>query len=101
MLRVALAIVLVLVPWSALGQSAPTSGDTDLQQRMRQRKIIVQPKPSPEAIARDADQAVDELAARQRQEQTLRELNRPGSPRPDLDQNVTGGIQTRNLNRPR
>lgn len=103
MIRVTLAVALTLLPWPAFGQSALSSSDADLQQRLRQRKVIVQPKPSADTVTRDAEQAVDDLAARQRRDETLRELNQPGTRRPDLDQNVTGGIQTRNLNsvRPR
>jgi hypothetical protein len=103
MTRLMLAIVLALLPLSALAQSTPPSGDVDLQQRIHQKKTIVQPKPSPETVTRDANEAVDELAARQRRDETLRELNQPMPRRPDLNENVTGGIQTRNLNsvRPR
>jgi hypothetical protein len=101
--RLMLAIALMLLPLPALAQSAPPSGDAELQQRIRQKKTIVQPKPSPETVTRDANEAVDELAARQRRDETLRELNQPMPRRPDLNENVTGGIQTRNLNsvRPR
>jgi hypothetical protein len=102
MRRLILVIALMLLPVPVLAQSAPSS-DGDLQQRIRQKKIIVQPKPSPETATREANEAVDELGARARRDETLRDLNRPMPPRPDLNENVTGGIQTRNLNsiRPR
>ena len=103
MTRLMLAIAFMLLPLPALAQSALPSSDADLQQRIRQQRTIVQPKPSPETVTRDANEAVDELAARQRRDETLRELNQPMPRRPDLNENVTGGIQTRNLNsvRPR
>ena len=103
MTRLILAIALMLLPAAACAQSAPPPSDADLQQRIRQKTIIVQPRPSPEAATRDANEAVDELAARQRRDATLPELNPPMPRRPDLNENVTGGIQTRNLNsiRPR
>ena len=97
--RLALVLALMLLSLPALAQSAPGSKDTDLEQRIRQKKTVVQPKPSPDTVTRDANQAVDELAARQRRDETLRELNRPTVRRPDLDESVTGGIQTRNLQR--
>jgi hypothetical protein len=97
MLRLALVIVLMLSPLSALAQSVTPLAESPLEQRIRQKKTIVQPKPSPETIKREANQAIDEMMAEQRRDATLRELNRPMAPRPDLDENVTGGIQTRNL----
>ena len=92
------AIALALVPLPALAQSA-LSADPDLQQQIRQRKIIVQPRPSPDVIQRDADQAIDELAAKRRLDDTVRDLNRPMPRRPDLTEPVDGAIQTRELNK--
>jgi hypothetical protein len=91
MLRVALALVLTLLPVPTLA--------TDLEQRVRQKKTVVQPRPSPDTLTRDANRAIEELAATRRRDETLRELSRPTVRRPDLDTSVTGGIQTRNLQR--
>ncbi len=99
MRRLALALVLTLLPLPAPAQNAPGPRDTDLEQRVRQKTTIVQPKPSPDTVTRDANRAVDEFAAGQRRDETLRELTRPTVRRPDLDESVTGGIQTRNLRR--
>jgi hypothetical protein len=93
-----LAIALVLLPLPVLAQSA-LSTDSDLQQQIRQKRIIVQPRPSPDVIQRDADQAIDELAAERRVDGTLRDINRPMPRRPDLTEPVQGGIQTRELNK--
>jgi hypothetical protein len=97
MLRQALVLFLVLLPLPALAQSAPASDDSHLQQSIRQKKIIVQPKIAPEVITREANEAVDEMTAEQRRDATLREMNRPMPRRPDLNEDVTGGIQTRGL----
>ncbi len=99
MVRLALVLTLTLLPLPAPAQSGRPSNSTDLEQRVRQKKIVVQPKPSLDTLTRDANQAVDELAAGRRRDETLRELNRPSVRRPDLDENVTGGIQTRALQR--
>ena len=99
MRRLALVLALLLVPLPAFAQSAPPSRETQLEQRLRQRKTIVQTKASPEAMVTEANQAVDELASRQRRDDIVGELTRPGVRRPDLDQNVTGAIQSRNFQR--
>lgn len=93
-----LALTLVLAPLRVLAQSPPTP-DPDLQQKRQHRRIIVQPRPSPEVLQRDADQAVDEFAAQRRRDETLRD-NNPSLPRrPDLTEPVQGGIQTREINK--
>ena len=101
MLPVALALVLTLMPVPALAQSAPGSGGTELEQRIHQKKPVVRPKPAGDTLTRDANQAVDELSAARRRDEILRELSRPTARRPDLDPDVTGGIQTRGLQRAR
>ena len=92
-----LAFTVLFVPPGALAQDAPTP-DPDLQLKREHKRIIVQPRPSPEVLQRDADRAVDELAAQRRLQETLRDGN-PSSRRPDLGEPVQGGIQTRELNR--
>ena len=103
MSRLMLVIALVLMPLPTLGQSALPSTDAELQQRIRQKKVIVQPRPSADAVTGDANEAIDHVGARARQQERFRELRQPMPRRPDLNENVTGGIQTRDLNsvRPR
>jgi hypothetical protein len=101
MLPVALALVLTLLHVPALAQRAPVSSGTDLEQRIRQKTTVIRPKPAPDTLTRDANQAVDELSAVRRRDETLRELSPPTARRPDLDADVTGGIQTRGLQRAR
>jgi hypothetical protein len=93
-----LAFTLLVAPVWALAQDAPTP-DPDLQLKREHKRIIVQPRPSPEVLQRDADRAVDELAAQRRLEKTLRDSNPSSSRRPDLGEPVQGGIQTRELNK--
>ena len=99
MVCLALVLALTLLPLPALAQGGLSSSSTDLEQRIRQKKTVVQPRPAPDTLTRDANRAVDELAAGQRLDQTLRELNRPSPRRPDLDATVSGAIQTRSLQR--
>ena len=93
-----LALTLAFAPLRVLAQDTPTP-DPDLQQKRQQRRIIVQPRPSPEVLQRDADQAVDEFAARRRLDETLRDSNPSLPRRPDLGEPVRGGIQTREINK--
>lgn len=100
MKRVALLIAVaaaLLVPDHVMGQAA-SSSETQLQMERRQRRAIVRPRPSDESVARDTDAAAVEAERRQRQEETIRELQRPFSRRPDLDSDVKGGIQSQRLN---
>ena len=100
MRRAIVALVLLLSPLPALAQNALTvDQNQNLQQKLKEEKIVVQPRPDAETVQRDANQAIDQLAAEQRRDATLRDLNRPMPQRPDLTEPVYGGIQTRNLNK--
>jgi hypothetical protein len=92
----ALIIAVALVPGSVMAQPASPS-ETQLQMERRQRRSIVRPRPPDETVARDADTAAVEAARRERERETIRELRRPPSRRPDLDSDVKGGIQSQRL----
>jgi hypothetical protein len=47
---------------------------------------------------KDAERAIAEIKARERSEELVRELMQSRLRRPDLDQDVIGGIQSRNFN---
>lgn len=98
-MKFTVTVVLVLlgavIPTTVLAQAA--SPDTQLQQEMRERRIIVRPSIPPEQVQRDADQAAAEIQ-RQRNDAAARELTRPTQRAPQVDQDLKGGIQTRNLN---
>jgi hypothetical protein len=100
MKRVALVVgiaVALLVPDRITAQATSPS-ETQLQMERRQRRAIVGPRPSSEDVADDADAAAAEMQRRRRQDETIRELRRPLSRRPDLDGDVKGGIQSQRLN---
>ncbi|HZP35523.1 MAG TPA: hypothetical protein VFE48_03415 [Methylomirabilota bacterium] len=94
-----LAAVLLALAGSASAQGpskAPTAGGSiDLQ--YKQRSPALQ-KVSPRKVEEDTAQALSELD-RQRTERTLRESVPKPSRRPDLDRDVTQGIQSRGLGR--
>ncbi|MGH7393381.1 MAG: hypothetical protein ACREM3_28590 [Candidatus Rokuibacteriota bacterium] len=70
---------------------------TDLEQQRRQRRFVVQPKPDPVAVAQDVDRATEALAARRRFDDVVRESRSPIGRRPNLDYDVTSGIQSRSI----
>ena len=84
-----------VAPATVLAQSA--SPETEMQQEMRHRRIIVRPAVPPEQVERDAENAAAEIQ-RQRDDAAARGLTRPTQPAPQVDQDLKGGIQTRNLN---
>jgi hypothetical protein len=99
MWAVGIAMLVAGLPLVAAAQSsAPSTGD--LEMKAKQRRSVVLPKPSPEQIRTDADAAVSEYAATQKNTgKVVRETSpvRP-SARPDLDTDVRSGIQGQRLN---
>ena len=95
LLTVPLAIILSGV--AAAQQPSPPSVDLSIDRQ--HRRPVVLPKPSPEQIRADADAAVADYAARLNMPRVVEQTSplRPEA-RPDLDDDVTGGIQTRRLN---
>jgi hypothetical protein len=93
------AVLLLTIAGSASAQStspAPKAGGSiDLQ--YKQRSPALQKVP-PRKVEEDTAQALSELD-RQRTERMLRESAPAPSRRPDLDRDVTQGIQSRGLGR--
>jgi hypothetical protein len=78
-------------------QASPPSVDLSIDRA--QRRPVVLPKPSPEQTRTDADAAIDDYVARRNMGRVVKETAPVGPPsRPDLDDDVTGGIQTQRLN---
>jgi hypothetical protein len=94
------ALLTVLLPATVWAQAASPGAETQLQQEMRHRRVIVRPSTPPDEVQKDVDQASTEIQRRNADSLT-RDVTRPGSSptrRPDLDYDVKGGIQTRSLN---
>jgi hypothetical protein len=93
----AVAVIVTLMPASGLAQAASPDTETQLQQEMRHRRVIVRPLTPPAEVERDVDRAAAEIE-QQRGETIARDLNRPAQRPPQVDQDLKGGIQTRSLN---
>jgi len=97
-----IAIALVAASSSALlpapaGAQATITQGTELEQQMTRRRHVVQPRPDAGAVRRDVDRAEEALAAERRLDEVVRESVSPLRRRPDLDDDVRSGIQSRNL----
>ncbi len=90
-----LAVLLLLVSAGIAPAQTKPSGTLDLE--YKQRAPALRPVP-PRKIEEDTTQAVRELD-RQRTDRMLRDVQPGPSRRPDLDRDVTQGIQTRGLGR--
>jgi hypothetical protein len=96
---VVIALVGMFVPATVLAQAPSVDADTNLQQEMRHRRVIVRPTPPPGEVQRDVDQAATEvLEQKERERAVVRDLTRPAPRAPQADQDLKGGIQTRSLN---
>jgi hypothetical protein len=96
-LALGIAMLTVALPLVVAAQSPSTStGDLELQRK--QKRAVVLPKPTPDQARAEADTAVSEYAATRNPGKVIRETSpvRP-SPRPDLDYDVKGGIQSRGV----
>jgi curli biogenesis system outer membrane secretion channel CsgG len=95
-MRTLLLAVLVLLASAGIAPAqTKSSGPLDLE--YKQRAPALRPVP-PRKLEEDTTQAVRELD-RQRTDRMLREVQPGPSRRPDLDRDVTQGIQTRGLGR--
>jgi hypothetical protein len=90
-----LALLLLLASAGIAPAQTKSQGPLDLE--YKQRAPALRPVP-PRKIEEDTTQAVRELD-RQRTDRMLRDVQPGPSRRPDLDRDVTQGIQTRGLGR--
>ncbi len=90
-----LAVLLLLASAGIAPAQTKSTGPLDLE--YKQRAPALRPVP-PRKVEEDTTQAVRELD-RQRTDRMLRNVQPGPSRRPDLDRDVTQGIQTRGLGR--
>jgi hypothetical protein len=91
------ALIGVLLPAAALAQSVGLGRETQLQQEMRHRRVIVRPGTPVERVQQDVDWATVQVERQQRRDAVVRELTRSAPCEPQADADLRGGIQTRSL----
>ncbi len=104
MLRLIASALVVLLPVSVAAQEAPGQDPSVLELRRAResspRRPIVHPAPPLDEAVREAERVTAENESAQRAEDLLREQrSSAANRRPDLDYDVTSGIQQRNLQR--
>ena len=93
-----IALIGTLVPATALAQAASPGRDTQLQQEMRHRRVIVRPLTPTDQVQQDLNRAAAEIQQPARQQAIVRDLTRPAPRSPQTDTDLKGGIQSRSLN---
>ncbi|HEV8584695.1 MAG TPA: hypothetical protein VGT02_06965 [Methylomirabilota bacterium] len=93
-----IALMGILLPGTVLAQAASPGRETQLQQEMRHRRVIVRPTTPMNEVQRDVDVATAEIEAQGREDGIARDLTRPAPRQPQMDHDLKGGIQTRALN---
>ena len=100
MIRPAFARALLLVAAFALsthaGFAQENVGSLDLEHKRRAPAVL--PLPPASEVAKDAAQAAEEIETRKQAAHQIRENDADQSRRPDLDPDLTQGIQSRGLN---
>jgi len=93
-LVVVLAAVMTLAGCATIQESA--SPTTRLQTELKHKRFVVLPRPTPDAVETDVAAVVAELEATERRGELVNQVIQPPR-RPDLDETVSSGIQSRNL----
>jgi hypothetical protein len=96
-----LLLVLALLPLDAFAQSAAPAGSTpDVRMETKRRRLVVLPATPVATVERDARDAVARAEERQRARRVGRDVvDSFAGWRPQLDRDVTSGLQARNLQR--
>lgn len=96
-----LLALLFASPWLAVeppvASAQQPSEPLQIELKLARKPPVTYPLPDPKVVEKDAEEAVGEIEARERQDKLIRELVQGRFRRPDLDRDVIGGIQSRNL----
>jgi hypothetical protein len=99
----ALIAIVVVPPCSAAAQETTVAPlampGPDVEQRLKQKRDVVLPKPSDETVARDMDQATRELSEPERTDRLIGQGGQRAVSRPEMDSAVVNGIQAENAAR--
>jgi len=93
-----MALIGTLVPATVFAQAASPTSETQLQQEMRHRRVIVRPLTPTDQVQQDLNRAAAEIQQPARQQAIVRDLTRPAPRSPQTDTDLKGGIQSRSLN---
>lgn len=102
---VSLVVSVVMLPVGAMAQDASESPRGGIRLEIKQSEIpvakgrlpIVRPVPALGVATEDAARLVADLEAARRQKEIAREVTGRSARRPDLDYDITNGIQQHNL----
>jgi hypothetical protein len=90
----------LLVATSLPAAERGTPPTTELQAEVTRQRHVVLPRPDPASVSTDVAEATAAIPEWSRQEEgPFQEARRPLPRRPDLDPTVSGGVQSRNLQR--
>lgn len=92
-MKTPLLTLVILLAGAGIGSAQTKSAPLDLQYRERPPAVVTVP---PRQLEADTTQAMSEID-RQRTEEMLRQAQPGPSARPDLDHDVTQGVQSRGL----
>ena len=99
MRRTILALVIAVAALPAVaGAQTAGSSDTELRLEKQPRRVIVSPRPAPSTAAQDTEQVTKQIERETGADTYSREMPTQPSRRPDLDRDVSGGIQSRSIN---
>jgi len=95
----AVVVVSVIIVFAGCATAQDSASPvTGLETEFKQKRFVVLPRPTPEAVEKDVAAVKTELEAAERREELIDQVIRPPR-RPDLDETVSSGIQGRNLGR--
>jgi hypothetical protein len=85
-----LAAALTLAACASAQDTAPSTSP-ELRQELKQKRYLVLPKPSPETVSKDTDQAINDMPGHT--DQLIRDSRQRPLSRPELDSSVVNDIQ--------
>ena len=95
--RVASVVLLIVLaaPLLAAAQQSSMSQPSDLEMQLKRRRTVVLPLPPQQAVMQDVERVTEQVTARAREDQLIRERERRLS-RPELNSTISNAIAARN-----
>jgi hypothetical protein len=98
-MRYVLGVLVLGALLSPATTTAQSAAPGDLQLEMQRKRHVVLPRPSPEAVEADTEDARSAVTTQERQGQLIEQSRRRPLARPELDHSVTNGIQAGRIGR--